>query len=440
MKLIYTLLFLSVSFVSLGQLADISDVTVTAKCTPRTKQDTARSPLEKGLTGSVSGLNVAIVNQGVFSDAGFRLRCIGTPLRDIKAGPLLVIDGIPFPSLLISELDSTKIKQIDTLNEATGTAIYGTDGVNGAICVTMKKQGLSDKGDDSKPQTINNGVFSNNRIRSCGGSKFRDENHPILVVDGLPVPLGFINYLNPNDIESIDIFNIRTATTIFGPDGADGAIIVVMKKTVTIKDFINGNPVAGATVSFISANKTDTLSFVANESGIVTISKLKPGVDYSIRVSSIGYKTLQQDFVNTSKNYLRNILLSREVKECEKVVLSSVVCSRWIRCGGLTKVIRDKYEAEKNMTSIRALTKIYPNPISKGAAISCQWKDMEDTVTELRLVSLDGKTLLRQTVTNKGNTGLVQLYTDTRWAAGIYFLQIICEKGRVLASEKVIIQ
>lgn len=439
MKLIYTLLFLSVSFVSLGQLADTSQVVISGNCWGRAKKDASKDLLQTGLTGKISGLNVATENQGVFSDTRITMRCYRV-LVDGDNRPTLLVDGIIKDLDSFASINPNDIKSVTVLKSNEATALFGPDGVNGAICVTMKKQGLSDKGDDSKPQTINNGVFSNNRIRSCSGSKFRDENYPILVVDGLPVPLGFINYLNPNDIESIDSLNIRAATTIFGPDGADGAIIVVMKKTVTIKDFINGNPVAGATVSFISANKTDTLSFVANESGIVTISKLKPVVDYSIRVSSIGYKTLQQDFVNTRKDYPHNILLSREIKECEEVVLSSVACSRWIRCGGLTRVIRDKYDASKNITSTRGLTKIYPNPVSKGAAISCQWKEMKEAVTELRLVSLDGKTLLRQTVTNKGKTGLAQLYADTRWAAGIYFLQIICEKGRVLASEKVILQ
>lgn len=51
---------------------------------------------------------------------------------------------------------------------------------------------------------------------------------PIYVVDG--VILDDINFLNPNDIESIDVLKDASATAIYGSRGANGVIMVTTKK------------------------------------------------------------------------------------------------------------------------------------------------------------------------------------------------------------------
>ncbi|MEQ1676387.1 MAG: carboxypeptidase regulatory-like domain-containing protein [Chitinophagaceae bacterium] len=266
---------------------------------------------------------------------------------------------------------------------------------------------------------------------------------PLWLLDGVIKGLDSFASINPNDIMDVTILKHAEATALFGPDGVNGVICITTKKYIlrhlAIKDFTNGKPIPGATVSFISKSKNDTLFFKANDSGIVTTNKLRPGATYSIRVSSIGYKTLQQDFVNTGKQYPKDILLAKDIKTCEEAILSVISCPRKISCGGYVRFTR-KVQSEQKETGVSALQiKGYPNPVSKGAALTIQWKDVEKAVVELRLVSLDGRTVLRQPVTNK-EAGNLQLSTDPRWASGLYFLQIICEKGRVLASEKISIQ
>ena len=41
---------------------------------------------------------------------------------------------------------------------------------------------------------------------------------------------GGIDYLNPNDIESIDVLKDASATAIFGSRGANGVVIVTTKQ------------------------------------------------------------------------------------------------------------------------------------------------------------------------------------------------------------------
>lgn len=63
------------------------------------------------------------------------------------------------------------------------------------------------------------------KIRGVGTTNNTD---PLYVVDGLP--MSDIDYLNPNDIESIEILKDASATAIYGSRGANGVILVTTKK------------------------------------------------------------------------------------------------------------------------------------------------------------------------------------------------------------------
>ena len=47
----------------------------------------------------------------------------------------------------------------------------------------------------------------------------------MLVLDGVPIALGFISSINPNDIADVTILKSSSSTAIYGPDGVNGAII-----------------------------------------------------------------------------------------------------------------------------------------------------------------------------------------------------------------------
>ncbi|KAA1244097.1 TonB-dependent receptor [Aquimarina sp. RZ0] len=85
-------------------------------------------------------------------------------------------------------------------------------------------------------------------IRIRGTSSVRANNNPLYVVDGFPLngsdtsagtggsDIGGasaknpLNFLNPNDIASIDILKDASATAIYGSRGANGVVIVTTKK------------------------------------------------------------------------------------------------------------------------------------------------------------------------------------------------------------------
>lgn len=87
-------------------------------------------------------------------------------------------------------------------------------------------------------------------IRIRGTSSVRSGNNPLFVVDGVPLsgddasagnvmttngslgdsaPKNPLNFLNPNDIASIDVLKDASATAIYGSRGANGVVIITTK-------------------------------------------------------------------------------------------------------------------------------------------------------------------------------------------------------------------
>ncbi len=84
-------------------------------------------------------------------------------------------------------------------------------------------------------------------IRIRGSSSIRSGNQPLFVVDGIPLSGGLarpggsggefgndggnpLNYMNPNDIASIEILKDASATAIYGSRGANGVILITTKR------------------------------------------------------------------------------------------------------------------------------------------------------------------------------------------------------------------
>jgi iron complex outermembrane receptor protein len=118
-------------------------------------------------------------------------------------------------------------------------------------------------------------------IRIRGTSSVRAGNNPLFVVDGVPLGGGEttggsnvqglgsqaarnpLNFLNPNDILSIDILKDASATAIYGSRGANGVVIITTKSGQSGKGVLEYGYTLG--VSQL-ANKYDVLdarSFVA---------------------------------------------------------------------------------------------------------------------------------------------------------------------------------
>ncbi|HEX2607231.1 MAG TPA: TonB-dependent receptor plug domain-containing protein, partial [Flavisolibacter sp.] len=68
------------------------------------------------------------------------------------------------------------------------------------------------------------------RIVLRGLRSLTGDNTALIVLDGVPVPANTINYLNPNDVDRIDVLKGGQAATLFGPEGVNGALVITTKK------------------------------------------------------------------------------------------------------------------------------------------------------------------------------------------------------------------
>ena len=119
---------------------------------------------------------------------------------------------------------------------------YSVAKVSGKDITTAKavniQNGLTGKVSGLNISTVNNGVFADTRITLRGIRSLTGNNQPLLVIDGVPVALGFLNRLNPNDVDDISILKGASAASLYGPDGVNGVILVKTKRGTK-----SGNPV-----------------------------------------------------------------------------------------------------------------------------------------------------------------------------------------------------
>lgn len=66
------------------------------------------------------------------------------------------------------------------------------------------------------------------QIRIRGGGSITQDNSPIYIVDGIQVE-NALNFLSPQDIETIDVLKDASTTAIYGARGANGVVIITTK-------------------------------------------------------------------------------------------------------------------------------------------------------------------------------------------------------------------
>lgn len=75
------------------------------------------------------------------------------------------------------------------------------------------------------------------RIRIRGNSSINN-SEPLYIVDGMPID-GGIEYLNPNDIASIEVLKDAASAAVYGARGSSGVVLVTTKGGVTDKIKVN---------------------------------------------------------------------------------------------------------------------------------------------------------------------------------------------------------
>lgn len=198
---------------------------------------------EKG--DAVPGATVLIKNTktGAVTDNNGQFRILA------KTGDVLVVSGSSINNIEVTvgagnTLEVKATNKVTLGSEVVVTALgtarvakelgYSTAKVKAAEVLAAKpinlQNGLTGKVSGLNIQTVNNGVFADTRITLRGIRSLTGNNQPMLILDGVPISLTYINSINPNDIVDVNILKSASATAIYGPDGANGAIVVTTKR------------------------------------------------------------------------------------------------------------------------------------------------------------------------------------------------------------------
>ncbi len=139
-----------------------------------------------------------------------------------------------------------------------------------------------------------------------GQGSIRQGTGPLFVIDGFPVGLdgtgsgtSQLNFLNPNDIESMDVLKDASATAIYGSRGANGVILITTKK-------------GKSGVSQVSVSSNFGISNMANQIPVFSADEFrKQVVAIGGKLEDRGGNTNWQDeLTRTAITYDQNLIMS----------------------------------------------------------------------------------------------------------------------------------
>lgn len=219
----FIFLFLIAGFQSLSAQIDISG-TITDE---NGEALIAATVAEKGTTsGTVTDLNGNYVIQVSDRNSVLVFSYIGYISKEIVVGNNNVLD-------VLLDLDRTELDEVVVV----GYGVQKKSDVTGAI-VSVKSSEISKTVALNAVSALQGkaagvAVTSNSgtpgggmRVRIRGVGTITDAN-PLYVVDGFPTT--DIGYLNPGDIESMEVLKDASASAIYGARGANGVILITTK-------------------------------------------------------------------------------------------------------------------------------------------------------------------------------------------------------------------
>ncbi|MGY3793940.1 SusC/RagA family TonB-linked outer membrane protein [Aquimarina sp. 433] len=212
--------------------------------------------------GPVPGVNVLVrgTSNGAVSDFDGNYT-----LSNVAEDATLIFSYVGFQTKAVEVSGRTTINVTMEENAAELEAVvvigYGTQSIKdatGSVAVVTSEDFNS--GSIASPEQLIQGKTAGVQITQASGepgagvalrirgtTSVRSNNNPLFVVDGVPLAgddtaaggsdLGIgtssarnpLNFLNPNDIESVSILKDASATAIYGSRGANGVVIITTK-------------------------------------------------------------------------------------------------------------------------------------------------------------------------------------------------------------------
>lgn len=163
-------------------------------------------------------------------------------------------------------------------------------------------------------------------IRVRGSNSFLGGTEPLYVIDGVPFnnnssgatpssigsdekqTLNALAFLNPNDIETIDILKDASATAIYGSRGANGVVLITTRKGRTGKDKVELSVNIGVSEVSKRINVLDPYHYALYQNLSYENSNKYDGTAYTMPYSAADLDTLMGDKTNWQDAIFRRAL------------------------------------------------------------------------------------------------------------------------------------
>lgn len=210
-----------------------NDITVEISTTPKVKKGKSRV-----VTGKVSDRNGNPVSFAAIKIKGTKLGLSadanGVYSIKVNAATVLEISALSFntievpvgnqnvlSTILIKELSSKLKETVVTMAICTKRAVKKSD--------VVKPEDLSDKVAGAKLRSTEIGKLGTETVIRLGNVVATSkDNPPIYVVDG--TIMANSSNITPDDVDDLTVLQAPAATTIYGAEGANGAIVITTRK------------------------------------------------------------------------------------------------------------------------------------------------------------------------------------------------------------------
>jgi len=204
--------------------------------------------------------------------------------------------------------------------------------------------------------------------------------------------------------------------------------------SISIKGTLNGTSADAAGNFQLSVEKKNTLevefSAIGYEKQTLLLFKtanwehlqvlLKPAAEALQEVTVIGYGTTQGKVVTTG-----SVMISGDTTSCVKLTT-------------LEKIKRNINDWTPD--AWKKDVKIYPNPVMRGNSIQIKLNLPQEGEYRLELLSTAGQIMQVQPLFMQTKEQQIDLYTQTKWSAGIYYVRISSPKSKKVFEAKVMLQ
>jgi hypothetical protein len=215
------------------------------------------------------------------------------------------------------------------------------------------------------------------------------------------------------------------------------AVIPVSMKGVVLNAQTN-QPVSGASI-YVKGIQNGTM---ADSTGKFLLRVEKKEV-LELEISAIGYKT-QSVLLDKTTNWENvRVLLKPASTDLQEVVITSYGTTKGrVMMGGATSCIKLTTIEKVNriISPLKNDVKLYPNPVMRGNNIQVKLSLPQAGDYKLELLNTAGQVMLIQPLFIQTKEQQIDLYTQSNWSAGIYWVRISSIQSKKVFEAKVLLQ